>query len=350
MSAITYKTSGVDIDEANVFVKAIQKDIAGTLNSSVIRNKGAFASLFALGGKKHKNPVLVSSTDGVGTKLLVAKAVGRHDTVGIDLVAMNVNDILCAGAEPLFFLDYIACGRLDVNVLRAVVKGIATGCRMAGCALVGGETAEMPGMYAAGDYDLAGFAVGVVEKDKIINGARIQAGDQVIGLPSSGPHSNGYSLIRKVFSLSEQKRYAPELLKPTRIYVREVLPLVRRFPPKGKSSDKFPPKGPSGEIKGIAHITGGAFYEKLTKVLPPGRCFVMNKGSWPVPKIFQIIQKKGTINDYEMFRTFNMGIGLAIVVAAKDVAAVRAFLRRQKTGHYLIGEVISDKKNKVIFN
>lgn len=333
MSAITYKTSGVDIDEANSFVKAIQKDIAGTLSPSVIRHKGAFGSLFALNGKKYKNPVLVSSTDGVGTKLLVAKLAGCHDTVGIDLVAMNVNDILCAGAQPLFFLDYIACGRLDVKVLKAVVKGITDGCKMAGCALVGGETAEMPGMYAADDYDLAGFAVGVVEKDKIINGARIQAGDQLIGLPSSGPHSNGYSLIRKVFSLNEQKKLASELLKPTRIYVREVLPLVRKF-----------------SIKGIAHITGGAFYEKLTKVLPAGKCFSVNRGGWPVPKIFQIIQKQGTIQTREMFRTFNMGIGLAIVVAREDVAAVRAFLRRRKTGHYLIGEVISDKKNKVIFN
>ena len=340
MSAITYKTSGVDIDEADVFVRAIQKDIAGTLSPSVIRDKGAFGSLFALGARKYKDPVLVSSTDGVGTKLLVAQAAGKHDTVGIDLVAMNVNDVLCAGAKPLFFLDYIACGKLKTKVLKVVVKGITDGCKMAGCALVGGETAEMPGMYAADDYDLAGFAVGVVEKDKIINGARIQAGDQVIGLPSSGPHSNGYSLIRKVFSLSEQKKFAPELLKPTRIYVREVLPLIR----------KFPPQGASRRIKGIAHITGGAFYEKLTKILPPGKCFAMNKGSWPVPKIFQIIQKKGTINDYEMFRTFNMGIGLAIIVAAKDIAAVRTFLRRQKTGHYLIGEVINDKKNKVIFN
>jgi phosphoribosylformylglycinamidine cyclo-ligase len=303
------------------------------LSPSVIRYKGAFGSLFALNGKKYKDPVLVSSTDGVGTKLLVAKLAGRHDTVGIDLVAMNVNDILCAGARPLFFLDYIACGRLDVKVLKAVVKGITAGCRMADCALVGGETAEMPGMYAADDYDLAGFAVGVVEKDKIINGARIQAGDQLIGLPSSGLHSNGFSLVRKVFSTEQQRKLAGELLKPTRIYVREVLPLVRKF-----------------SIKGIAHITGGAFYEKLTKILPAGKCFSVDRGSWPVPKIFQIIQKKGTIQTREMFRTFNMGIGLAIVVAREDVAAVRAFLHRQKTGHYLIGEVISDKKNKVIFN
>ncbi|OGX29229.1 MAG: phosphoribosylformylglycinamidine cyclo-ligase [Omnitrophica WOR_2 bacterium RIFCSPHIGHO2_01_FULL_52_10] len=333
MSAITYKTSGVNINEANVFVKAIQKDIAGTLNPSVLRDRGAFGSLFALDLKKYRHPVLVSSTDGVGTKLLVAKVAGKHDTVGIDLVAMNVNDILCAGAQPLFFLDYIACGRLDTKVLKAVVQGITDGCKMAGCALVGGETAEMPGMYAADDYDLAGFSVGVVEKDKIINGSRIQTGDQVIGLPSSGVHSNGFSLARRVFSLSEQKKLAPELLKPTRIYVREVLPLIRKF-----------------SIKGIAHITGGAFYEKLTKILPAGKCFAIDRGSWPVPKIFQIIQKKGTINDHEMFRTFNMGIGLAIVVAAKDVSVVRTFLRRQKTRHYLIGEVVNDKKNKVIFN
>ncbi len=333
MSAITYKTSGVNIDEANVFVRAIQKDIAGTLNPSVIRYKGAFGSLFALDAKKYKNPVLVSSTDGVGTKLLVAKAAGKHDTVGIDLVAMNVNDVLCTGAQPLFFLDYIACGKLKTKVLTEVVRGITDGCKLAGCALVGGETAEMPGMYRKDDYDLAGFAVGVVEKEGIINGARIQAGDQVIGLPSSGPHSNGYSLIRKVFSLREQKRYRVELLKPTRIYVREVLPLVRKF-----------------KIKGIAHITGGAFYEKLTKILPSGKCFAIHKGSWPVPKIFQIIQKKGTIQDREMFRTFNMGIGLAVVVARKDVSAVRALLRRGKTRHYLIGEVINDKSNKVIFN
>ena len=332
MSAITYKTSGVDIDEAGVFVKAIQKGIAGTLNPSVLRGRGAFGSLFALDLKKYRNPVLVSSTDGVGTKLLVAKLAGRHDTVGIDLVAMNVNDVLCAGAQPLFFLDYIACGRLDRKVLTAVVNGITAGCRLAGCALVGGETAEMPGMYAADDYDLAGFAVGVVEKDRIVNGARIQSGDQIIGLASSGLHSNGFSLVRKIFSAQEQCELAGELLKPTRIYVRDVLPLVRKFP-----------------IKGIAHLTGGAFYEKLTKVLSPGKCFAIDRGSWPVPKIFQIIQKKGTINDHEMFRTFNMGIGLAVIVARKDLSSVRAFLRRQKTRHYLIGEVISDKKNKVVF-
>ena len=329
---ITYKTSGVDIDEANRFVKAIRKDVAGTLNASVLRDRGAFGSLFALDWKKYRHPVLVSSTDGVGTKLLVAKLAGRHDTVGIDLVAMNVNDILCAGAQPLFFLDYIACGRVDVKVLKAVVKGITDGCKLAGCALVGGETAEMPGLYAPDEYDLAGFAVGIVEKDRIINGARIKAGDQLIGLPSSGLHSNGFSLARKVLSAAEQKRLAPELLKPTRIYVGEVLPLVERFP-----------------VKGIAHITGGAFYEKLTKVLPAGHCFAVNKGSWPVPKIFHIIQKKGRINEREMFRTFNMGLGLALVVGRKEASGVRAFLKRRGIKHYPIGEVIRDRRQKIVF-
>lgn len=329
--AVTYKTSGVDIDQANVFVNAIQKDMAGTLNSSVLRYKGAFGSLFALDGKKYKNPVLVSSTDGVGTKLLVAKAIGKHDTVGIDLVAMNVNDILCAGAKPLFFLDYIACGKLDVKILKDVVKGIADGCRMAGCALIGGETAEMPGMYARDDYDLAGFAVGVVEKDKIINGAGIRSGDCVIGLPSSGVHSNGYSLVRKVFSAAQQREFAEELLAPTRIYVRDILPLI----------DKFP-------VKGIAHITGGAFYEKLTKILPQGKCFVINKRSWPVPKIFQMIQKKGRIHDAEMYRTFNMGVGLALVFRPTDVPAVRAYFKRKKIEFYDIGNVINDSKRKIV--
>ncbi|MBI5149692.1 MAG: phosphoribosylformylglycinamidine cyclo-ligase [Candidatus Omnitrophica bacterium] len=332
MSGLTYKTSGVDISAANRFVKAIRKDIAGTLNSSVLRDRGAFGSLFALDWKKYRNPVLVSSTDGVGTKLLVAKTVGKHDTVGIDLVAMNVNDILCTGARPLFFLDYIACGRVQGKLLRSVMKGITAGCKLAGCALVGGETAEMPGLYAPDEYDLAGFAVGIVEKDRIISGARIRPGDQLIGLPSSGLHSNGFSLARKVLSAAEQKRMAPGLLRPTRIYVREVLPLIERFP-----------------VKGIAHITGGAFYEKLTKVLPAGHCFAVKKGSWPVPKIFHIIQKKGRINEREMFRTFNMGIGLALVVARKEISGVRAFFRRRGVRHYLVGEVIRDRRHKLIF-
>jgi len=276
MKKVTYKTSGVDIDKANAFVKAIKKDVRSTIGASVIQRKGSFGGLFALAKGKYKSPVLVSSTDGVGTKLLVAQAAGKHDTVGIDLVAMNVNDILCVGAKPLFFLDYIACGKVKPKVLKDVVKGITVGCRQSGCSLIGGETAEMPGMYKPDEYDLAGFAVGAVDKGKIIDGAAIKAGDEVIGLPSSGLHSNGFSLARKVLGASGQKKYTKELLKPTRIYAKEVSGLLERFSPPG-----------------IAHITGGAFYDKLTKILPKGKCFTIDKESWPVPEIFHIIQKKG---------------------------------------------------------
>jgi phosphoribosylformylglycinamidine cyclo-ligase len=331
MSKISYKTSGVDIRKANAFVRAIKKDVARTMDSSVIQRKGAFGGLYTLAKGKYKNPVLVSSTDGVGTKLLIAQALAKHDTVGIDLVAMNVNDVLCVGAKPLFFLDYIACGKLKPKVLKDVVRGIAAGCRASGCSLIGGETAEMPGMYKKDEYDLAGFAVGVVEKSKIIDGARIRAGDQVIGLPSSGLHSNGYSLARKVFSAKEQKKYSKALLAPTRIYTREVLGLLERF-----------------SLKGIAHITGGAFYEKLTKVLPKGKCFVIDKKSWPVPEILQIIQKKGKINVREMYGTFNMGIGLALVFRPKDMPAVRAYFKRAKIKYYEIGKVINDRKRKIV--
>ena len=331
MSKITYKTSGVDIDKANAFVKAIKKDVRSTDGVFVIHRKGAFGGLFALAKREFKNPVLVSSTDGVGTKLLIAQMVGKHDTVGIDLVAMNVNDILCVGAKPIFFLDYIACGQLRPKVLKDVVKGIAAGCRQSGCSLIGGETAEMPGMYKPDEYDLAGFAVGVVEKSKIIDGASIKAGDQVIGLPSTGLHSNGFSLARKVLSKSEQKKHAKELLKPTRIYTKEVLGLLTKFSPKG-----------------IAHITGGAFYDKLTKILPRGRCFVIDRGSWPVPEIFQMIQKKGTIDNCEMYRTFNMGIGMALVFRLKDISAVDSYLKKNKIKYYKIGQVINDSKRRII--
>jgi len=328
---ITYKTSGVNINKANDFVKAIQKDITGTRQSSVIRRNGVFGGLFVLTKGQYKNPVLVSSTDGVGTKLLLAQVLAKHDTVGIDLVAMNVNDILCTGAKPLFFLDYIACGKLNPKVLKDVIRGITLGCRQSGCSLVGGETAEMPGMYKAHEYDLAGFAVGIVERNRIIDGSAIKAGDQVIGLPSSGLHSNGFSLVRKVFSRNEQKKYAKELLEPTRIYIKEVSGLLKSHSPKG-----------------IAHITGGAFYDKLTKILPKGKCFKITKGSWPVPKIFQIIQKKGRIGHREMYRTFNMGIGLALVFRSKDISAVCAYLRRKRIDHYKIGEVINDSKKRIL--
>ena len=327
MKKMTYKTSGVDIAKANVFVRNIQTDVARTKSPLVIRDKGAFGSLFSL-PKGYRDPVLVSSTDGVGTKLLIAQKLNKHDTVGIDLVAMNVNDILCVGAKPLFFLDYIACGKVKPGVLQKVVKGITDGCVQAGCSLIGGETAEMPGMYGADEYDLAGFAVGVVERGKIINGSTIKAGDVVIGLPSSGVHSNGYSMVRMVLSESEQKKMAREILAPTRIYVKEVSKILSKF-----------------KVKGIAHLTGGAYHEKLTKILPAGQCFEIVRGSWPVPKIFQIIQKKGRIAESEMYRTFNMGIGLAIVIDKKQANHLSAFLRRERIKHYRIGRVVRGNKN-----
>ncbi len=329
---LTYKQSGVDIPKANRFVDGISRLAASTINESVLKRKGAFGALFSFDPSKYKKPVLVSSTDGVGTKLLIANFLNKHDTVGIDLVAMNVNDILCAGAKPLFFLDYIACGKLKSVVLNAVMGGIVRGCELSGCSLIGGETAEMPGMYKEDDYDLAGFAVGVVEQDKIIDGSTIESGHCVIGLASSGLHSNGFSLVRKVFSKAELMKYSKEILEPTRIYVQPILRLLEKF-----------------EVKGIAHLTGGAFYEKLTKILPDGKCFKINNSSWELPQIFQLIQKKGNIPDQEMFTTFNMGIGMAVVVSAEQAPGVREFFSVQGVESWQIGEVVKDHKAKVKF-
>ena len=329
---LTYKKAGVDIAKANRFVDAVKRMSSATTTKGVIHRPGSFGALFDLNFLKYKNPILVSSTDGVGTKLLIANLAGKHDTVGIDLVAMNVNDVLCTGARPVFFLDYIAVGRLNSKIMNSVMKGIVAGCRMAGCALIGGETAEMPDMYKGEDYDLAGFTVGVVEAQGIIDGAGINCSDVLIGLPSSGLHSNGYSLARKALSTKEQKFYAQILLKPTCIYVKPVLALLEKI-----------------KVKGMAHMTGGAWYEKLTKVLPKGLCFAVRKGSWPTPRIFNLIQDKGHIPEHEMYRTFNMGIGFAIVVAPEDVVGVQAFLRIHKLESFVIGEVIQDSKHKVIF-
>jgi len=313
---VTYKTSGVDIKKADLFVKSIKKLTRTTQTEK-------FGSLFSFDKKGYRKPVLVSSADGVGTKLMIANQANKHDTVGIDLVAMNVNDILCVGAKPLFFLDYIACGKLRPMVLHKVVKGIVAGCRQAGCALIGGETAEMPGIYKKNDYDLAGFAVGVVEKSRIIDGSKIKAGDRLIGLASSGLHSNGFSLVRKVLSSAEQKKMAQELLKPTRIYVKPVLSLLKKV-----------------RVKGIAHVTGGAFLEKVPKVVPKGLRLHIYKGTWPIPGIFKLIQKKGNIDDREMFKTFNMGIGMVLYVNPKDVSTVKAILTRCKVKSWVIGEVV----------
>lgn len=329
---LTYKTAGVDIDAANRFVDGITTMAKSTRRPGVLSRPGSFGALFAPDLKGYKNPVLVSSTDGVGTKLLVANLAGRHDTVGIDLVAMNVNDILCTGAKPLFFLDYIACGKLDRKVLNDVMKGVVAGCRLAGCALIGGETAEMPGMYKNKDYDLAGFTLGIVDRGKIIDGSAIKEGDVLIGLPSSGLHSNGYSLARKTLSLKEQKAYAAILLKATCIYVKPVLDLIARV-----------------NIRGMAHMTGGAWVEKLTKILPKGLCFSVDKNSWPKPRIFQLIQDKGRVSEHEMYRTFNMGIGFALVVSPDKTALTQAVLRRHKVGSFVIGRVVRDSKKKIVF-
>ncbi len=330
--SLTYKKAGVDIAKANRFVDDIKGLARSTISKGVLNRPGSFGALFALDLKGYKNPVLVSSTDGVGTKLLVANLVGKHDKVGVDLVAMNVNDVLCTGAKPLFFLDYIATGKLNNRMMKDVMKGIVAGCHQAGCALIGGETAEMPDMYRGEDYDLAGFTVGIVERDRIIDGTKIQDGDVVIGLPSSGLHSNGYSLARKALSAKEQRDYAQILLKPTCIYVKPVLALLEKF-----------------TVKGMAHMTGGAWYEKLTKVLPKGLAFSIHKGSWPVPRIFTLIQDKGHVPEHDMYRTFNMGIGLSLVVAPKDVVKVQAFLRQLKLESFVIGKVVSDNKKKIIF-
>ncbi len=328
--SLTYKDSGVDIDQANRFVDGIGALVKSTMVKGALSRKGSFGGLFELG--KYKNPVLVSSTDGVGTKLLLAIGADKHDTVGIDLVAMNVNDILCVGAKPLFFLDYIACGKVKPEVLHEVIKGVTEGCRQSGCALIGGETAEMPGLYGQDEYDLAGFTVGVVEKKDMIDGTKIKVGDVMIGLASSGIHSNGYSLARKVFTAEEQKANIKELLIPTQIYVKPVLAVLKKI-----------------KVHGIAHITGGAFYEKLTKILLEGKCFQVKRGSWPIPQIFQTIKNKGNVADAEMFRTFNMGIGMVLVIAPKDVKKVNVLLKKQGVASFIIGKVVKDSINKIKF-
>ncbi|TBR18758.1 phosphoribosylformylglycinamidine cyclo-ligase, partial [bacterium] len=298
---ITYKKSGVDINNASGFKQQIKPLLRKSFRPEVLKDIGGFGSFFELSRKNYKSPVLVSSADGVGTKLKIAVLANKHDKVGIDAVAMNVNDILCTAAEPLFFLDYIAYSKLDNEVLFNIIKGINEGCIESGCALIGGETAQMPDMYEKGDYDLAGFCVGVVEKNKIIDGSKIEPGDLVIGLESNGIHSNGYSLVRKVFSLIELKRMSGELLKPTRIYVKPVISLLKDRDVESKSM-----------IKGISHITGGAFYDKISRILPENISVRINKSSWDVPKIFRLVQIKGKVPEKEMFHTLNMGIGMVL--------------------------------------
>lgn len=336
MEKLTYKSAGVDIDAGNRFVEKIRPHVKSTFRPEVLTDIGGFGGLFRLGS--YKDPVLVSGTDGVGTKLRVAFMADRHDTVGIDLVAMSVNDILVTGAEPLFFLDYFATGRLDPERQAAVVAGIAEGCRQAGCALIGGETAEMPGFYEPGEYDLAGFAVGVVERDRIIDGSGIKPGDRLVGFASSGLHSNGYSLARKVFFEAAGLKIndaAPELgmtaadalLTPTRIYVKNVLALMKDF-----------------TIKGMAHITGGGITENLPRVFPDGCRARIDKSSWKPLSLFGFIKKHGNVDEDEMFRDFNMGIGLIAVVGAEQAEAFVKAAEGLGEKADLIGEVIAGEK------
>lgn len=335
MKKLTYKEAGVDIRKASSFKKSIKALVRQSFRPEVLKDIGGFGSFFSFPKNKYKKPVLVSSSDGVGTKLKIAILANKHDTVGIDAVGMNVNDILCTGAEPLFFLDYIASGKLEPKVLYDVVKGINDGCIQAGCSLIGGETAEMPGMYNEGDYDVAGFCVGVVERKNIIDGSKIEVGDVVIGLESNGLHSNGFSLVRKVFSERELKKYASELLRPTRIYVKPVLNLLyaKRYPLYAK-------------IKGIAHITGGAFYDKIARILPRNANARIYRNSWIVPGIFRSIQDKGNIPDKEMYHTFNMGIGMVLIAEPKSAKSIISKLAEFRLKSWVIGEVI--KGNKVV--
>ena len=333
MKRLTYKKSGVDIKKASLFKKKIKSVVRTSFSNEVLKDIGGFGSFFRFPKEKYKDPILVSSSDGVGTKLKIAALANKHDSVGIDAVAMNVNDILCVAATPLFFLDYIASGKLEPQVLVDVVKGINQGCIQAGCALIGGETAEMPGMYRAGDYDLAGFCVGVVERRDIIDGTKIKAGDIVIGLESNGIHSNGYSLVRRVFSENELKRMSAELLRPTRIYVKPVLDLL--------SAKRYPLHA---AVHGISHITGGAFYDKIARILPGNVSVRIDKSSWVVPKIFRLIQSKGNIEDKEMYHTFNMGVGMVLIVAPACAHAVISKLAESRLKAWVIGEVVRGKR------
>ncbi|MGX2040988.1 phosphoribosylformylglycinamidine cyclo-ligase [Methylocaldum sp. MU1018] len=331
-ASLDYKSAGVDIEAGNTLVERIKPVAARTRIPGVLAGLGGFGSLFELPVDRYGQPVLVAGTDGVGTKLRLAIDTGYHDGVGIDLVAMCVNDIVVQGAEPLFFLDYYATGKLEVDVAAAVIQGIGRGCELAGCALVGGETAEMPGMYGEGDYDLAGFCVGIVEKDEILDGSRVRPGDRLLGLASSGPHSNGYSLIRKIVDREDRplerpldgKPLAEWLLEPTRIYVKPLLQLMRQI-----------------RIHALAHITGGGITENLPRVLPEGTEAAIDPNAWPRPAVFRWLQEKGGVDEGEMLRTFNCGIGMIVCVAPEDEETARSSLTAAGETVFAIGEVAS---------
>lgn len=334
--SLTYKDAGVDIEAGNELVNRIKPAVARTMRREVLAGLGGFGGLFALDTDKYREPVLVSGTDGVGTKLMLAQKLGRHDTIGIDLVAMCVNDVVVQGAEPLFFLDYFACGKLDVDTATCVVSGIAAGCELAGAALIGGETAEMPDMYPAGEYDLAGFCVGVVERSQMIDGSAIRSGDTLIGLASSGPHSNGYSLIRRVLELAEDatiggKPAAEALLEPTRIYVKSLLALRDAI-----------------HIHGLAHITGGGITENVPRVLPRGLAAAIDTGSWQQGAVFDWLQEMGRISVAEMRRTFNCGVGMVIAVAESDAEDALKILAKHGERPWILGQIV-DGEAEVIY-
>lgn len=333
----SYKVAGVDVTAGYKSVELMKKYVQSTYTDGVISDIGGFGGLFAPNIQKMKEPILVSGTDGVGTKLKLAFLMNKHDTIGQDCVAMCVNDVICCGAQPLFFLDYMSLWKNIPEMVATIVKGVAQGCKMAGCALVGGETAEMPGLYSENEYDLAGFTVGIVDKEKMINSETIEIGDVVIGLTSSGVHSNGFSLVRKIFNVNEEnlKQYRQELgttlgealLEPTKIYVKPVLKLLEQI-----------------KVKGISHITGGGFYENMPRMLNEKVALNINKNAYEIPAIFKLIQKEGNIPERDMYNTFNMGIGMAIIVSQNDKEKALEILKEAGETAYIIGEVIKGNK------
>ena len=345
--SLSYRDAGVNIDAGNAFVEKIKSSVASTNRPGVMGSLGGFGGLFEL-PENYQQPVLVSGTDGVGTKLKLAIDLNKHDTIGIDLVAMCVNDILVLGAEPLYFLDYYATGELNTEIAASVVEGIAEGCRQSNAALIGGETAEMPGMYGKGDYDLAGFCVGVVEKQKIIDGTKVKAGDAMIAIASSGPHSNGYSLVRKIIEVSgadinnafadqekthQHQTLGDALLAPTRIYVRAIHQLLEKF-----------------DIHAMAHITGGGLLENIPRVLPENTQAIVDTSSWQLPAVFQWLQDNGNVEITEMYRTFNCGVGMVLMVDAADVDAIVSVLNENGDDAWLLGTVEAGDNKQVIFS
>ena len=326
MKGLSYKKSGVDIDKANDFIESIKPYARTTRRPEVVAGIGGFGALCGLPSKNYKEPLLVSTTDGVGTKLKVAQLTGRYEGLGVDLVGMNVNDVLTLGAEPLFFLDYFAIGKLEPKMMRDVLRGVAKGCKDAGCALIGGETAEMPGVYSRGDFDIAGFCVGVVDRKKVIDGKKAAAGQAIIGIASSGVHSNGFSFVRKALKPEFILQHAEEIMKPTRIYVKPILSLLEKEP-----------------VYSMVHITGGGFFDNIPRVLPKGCGANIQLGTWPVPRVFRWLQESSKASATEMYRTFNMGIGFMLVTPKERAFKVISHLNKSGEHAWVIGEIVKGK-------